>query len=324
MSKMHDYLMGLLRETAAHSGEAFPSNKQPLQDFHMAKSNNYILPRIRLGLVNISDWYGRFGNNVSQLIHACLLSEKFNCEFFYPRHPYFKDKDWEDHVRHLKKWCSIPYFHTNDTLFSRTDFEKKHFEVSVDDERRICRDKITELISIPNYDIPEDVVVFNIRTGDCFLTDEDNPHPNFLQPPLSFYTAIMEKESVTDLSKVWIVTNDEKPQNPVIKELEKMGCRLFEETIPWCITMLSNARVGAMCRSSFSKFSFFFSKKIKRLYIPDYYCEEDNFHEVTDIDLFKVNLPDYIKQGTWEASQSQLNTMIDYDSDITIDKLGVD
>ena len=279
--------------------------------------------RVEMGFVNISEWYGRFGNNVNQLIHAYLLSEKFGCEFFYPKHPYFKAKDWQTHAAHVKKWCGIPYFLVDETLFSRTAFEEKHFTVSINDERRICRDKIAkEIISISDYDIPEDVIVFNIRTGDCFLTDGDNPHPYFLQPPLAFYNAVIEKESITDLSKVWIVTNNETPRNPVIDKLEQMGCRLFEETLAWCATLLSNARVGTLCRSSFSKFCFFFSNKIKKLYVPDYYFEEDNMQELTDINLFKVNLPNYIEQGTWKASQKQLSTMINYESNITIDKFG--
>lgn len=290
-------------------------------DLEIETRTSHKLPRKGIGLVNISEWYGRFGNNVNQLIHAYLLSEKFGCEFCYPKHPYFKAKDWGTYASHVKKWCGIPYFHADETLFSRTAFEEKYFTVSINDERRICRDKIAkEIISIPDYDIPEDVIVFNIRTGDCFLSDGNNPHPYFLQPPLAFYNAVIEKESITDLSKVWIVTNNETPRNPVIDKLEQMGCRLFEETLAWCATLLSNARVGTLCRSSFSKFCFFFSNKIKKLYVPDYYFEEDNMQELTDINLFKVNLPNYIEQGTWKASQKQLSTMINYESNITIDK----
>lgn len=278
------------------------------------------LPRKGIGLVNISEWYGRFGNNINQLIHACLLSENLGCEFFYPKHPYFKAKDWQTYSEHVKKWCGMPYFHADETLFSRTSFEEKYFTVSINDERRICRDKIAkEIISIPDYDIPEDVIVIHVRGGDVFM---ENPHPGFLQPPLAYYIAIIEKEAITDLSKVWIVTHSDQPHNPVIDILEEMGCKIFMESLAWSVVILSNAKRCVLCKSSFSKFCFFFSNKIKKLYAPDYVLETDNIQEVTDINLFKVNLPNYIEQGTWKASQKQLSTMINYESNITIDKFG--
>ena len=289
-------------------------------DLEIEQSSKYNLPRKGIGLVNISQWYGRFGNNLQQLIHAYLLSDKFDCEFFYPKHPYFKAKDWATYASHVKKWCGIPYFHVDDTLFFRTEFEEKYFNVNIHDERRICRDKIAkEIISIPNYDIPEDVIVIHVRGGDVFM---ENPHSGYLQPPLAYYIAILEKEAVTDLSKVWIVTEGGQPRNPVIDILEKMGCKIFMESLAWSVVILSNAKRGVLCKSSFSKFSFFLSNKIKKLYAPDYVLETDSWKELLDINLFRVNLPNYIEQGTWEASQKQLSTMINYDSNITIDKFG--
>ena len=289
-------------------------------DLEVEQNSKYNLPRKGVGLVNISEWYGRFGNNVQQLIHAYLLSDKFDCEFFYPKHLYFKAKDWVTYASHVKKWCGIPYFHVDDTLFFRTEFEEKYFNVNIHDERRICRDKIAkEIISIPNYDIPEDVIVIHVRGGDVFM---ENPHSGYLQPPLAYYIAIIEKEAITDLSKVWIITESGQPRNPVVDILEKMGCKIFTESLAWSVVILSNAKRGVLCKSSFSKFSFFLSNKIKKLYAPDYVLETDNIQELTDINLFKVNLPNYIEQGTWEASQKQLSTMINYDSNITIDKFG--
>ena len=258
------------------------------------------------------------GNNIHQLAQAYLLAEKHGWKVCYPHQDYFLPNDLSDYMHFLSKWHLRPIICADEPLFSTEDFNRDYFKITENDRRRICKDKINNLIRIPSYDVPEDVIVFHIRTGDVFRPDA---HPGFLQPPLAFYISVIEKESIEDLSKVWVVTDSEEPENPVIDELRQMGCKILMENVPLSIAALANAKTGGMCKSSFSQMSFYFSDKIKKIYCPDYVYEEDGLGAITDINVCKVNLPGYIKNGTWEASDSQLETMIKYDIEkITIEE----
>lgn len=104
---------------------------------------------------------------------------------------------------------------------------------------------------------------------------------------MAYYIAIIEKEAITDLSKVWIITESGQPRNPVVDILEKMGCKIFTESLAWSVVILSNAKRGVLCKSSFSKFSFFLSNKIKNYTLQIMFLKQTvgkNF----DINLFRL------------------------------------
>ena len=62
--------------------------------------------------------------------------------------------------------------------------------------------------------LPENDLVIHIRSGDIFVS---NPHPNYVPPPLSYYTKEIDKYKY---DKIHIICED--TINPVVNELRKL------------------------------------------------------------------------------------------------------
>ena len=256
-------------------------------------------------MIYINEWFGRLGNNIHQLVNAYILAEKHVCNVGYPnKNRYYNQSLFKPSppINNVKK---------SGTFFRRTDEGIGDITITENDVRRVCLNNISKLLDIKDIDIPDDVIIVHIRNGDIF---KSNPHGGFVQPPLSYYTAIFEREGISDYSKVWVLCSNEQPYNPVVDELDNLGCVLKIEAMSESINILSNAKVLISSRSSFSKYLFFLSKKANRVYVPDFMIE---------LDIFRVNIPDYIKVGDWNASPQQKSLMLTYSkSNITIEKYG--
>lgn len=255
-------------------------------------------------MIYINKWNGRLGNNIHQLVNAYKLAEKYQCNVGYPNSnvyypkPIFKPSPT---VKDIKK---------SGLFFYRDKDDLKDIHISENDVRKICLNKVKQHIDIADIKIPDDVIILHVRNGDIFKI---NPHGGFVQPPMSFYTAIFDREGITDFSKIWVVCSNEQPFNPVIDGLRSFGCRIMIKDLKNSIDILSNAKTLISSRSSFAKYLFFLSLNAKKIYIPDFMVDIGIISgTVDDIEIIKVNLPDYIKIGSWSASPEQINLMLTY------------
>ena len=205
-------------------------------------------------------------------------------------------------------------------FFYRDKDNLSEIDISEDDIRRVCLNNISKLLDIKDIEIPDNVIIVHVRNGDIF---NKNTHSGFVQPPMAYYKAIFEREGVTDYSKVWVLCSNEQPTNPLVEELKKLGCILKIENMENSINILANAKVLISSRSSFSKYLFFLSKNADKIYAPDFMIDLGIIKgPVSDIEIFRVNLPDYINVGSWTASVQQIKLMLTYNKNkITINEL---
>ena len=268
-------------------------------------------------MIEISEWFGRLGNNVHQLITGHLLADHYGCDLLYPHHDLIAQKKNNPDSR--------PPSIIKSNLFYRKDLPELS-SVTEQNIRDICLTKIEPSLNIKNYEVPKDIITIHIRNGDIFTTK--GSHPNYIQPPLQYYKHILNHENIKNYDNVWVLSQDIKPCSPVVDGLKKMGCRILKLDTKDSIAVLSNSQKLICSLSSFSRHFFYTSKNAQRLYIPDYsYKEGPALYAsvygsgLNDIDLYKANLPSYVQWGDWSASKDQLKLMLSYDENIDIIKI---
>ena len=121
----------------------------------LARINLFVIISKMKTLV-ISNWQGRLGNNIMQVLNCILISLTHNYNIKLPPHPYF----------------NTTTININDT--SNTNYEYGTYFVSIDD--KLYKEQIVPAInilrSIFNRPIPiplgDNEVVIHIRSGDIF------------------------------------------------------------------------------------------------------------------------------------------------------------
>lgn len=254
--------------------------------------------------VRISEWYGRLGNNLSQLINAIYFAKK-NKYVFVLSSTFFKNGNpipgphdglaWFDGPRkHQHKLIDdfIVNFsddisitmetiqHKNidsiEQLFYDTDFES---EISNVERSTILRTYVHEhFIQTPVSTIDDNTLVIHIRSGDIF---NDGAHGFYLQPPYSFYKKIITENNYT---KIHIITEADL-RNPAIQ----MICQEHPSTIVQTSDLIHDCSVilqarHFLCNSqgSFGHMLSLMSKNITNLYLP-YYLDPKTVFEQTDL-----------------------------------------
>jgi hypothetical protein len=156
-----------------------------------------------------------------------------------------------------------------------------------------------------NIDVDENSLVIHIRSGDIFNTI---PHPNYIVPPLMFYTKIIDSNIY---KKIYIIAEDMK--NPCIEELlRKYDNIIFKkQTLEEDINMILQASSIVISCGSFVQSLLLMSTKIKRLYLPSY-SYISNIHVEKNI----IPLTKYIKIMTpWKNTDEQREIILTYDLD---------
>lgn len=266
-------------------------------------------------MIQISEWLGRLGNNVHQLITGYLLADHYGCDLLYPSHNSIAQNKSQSKSSHIIK----------SNLFYRKDFPELS-STTEQDIRDICLTKIEPILNIKNYEVPEDIITIHIRNGDIFT--KQGAHQNYIQPPLQYYKHILNYENVKNYDNVWVLSQDIKPHSPAVEGLKDMGCRILKLDTKDSIALLSNSQKLICSLSSFSRHFFYTSKNAQKLYVPDYsYKEGPALYAsvygsgLRDIGLYKASLPNYIRWGDWSASSDQLKLMVSYDEQIDIIKI---
>lgn len=239
-------------------------------------------------MVKIEKWYGRLGNNIIQLCNAYMECKNTDSEgIIYPPHDNF-----------IK--CDI---NSNSIKSKGIFFHNPKYKISNIERYNIFQEYISKILIFDEVNVPEDILLVHIRNGDIFC---NNPHPSYIQPPLSYYLKIFENEKIKDYNKVWVLCSGEKPYNPVMDELKKMGCLIKMVSISKSIGIIKNCNRFVSCNSSFSKL-FFLNNKADVLYFPD----NSIFNICRDnLKSFMLIIDNYIKMGEWKASDKQIGKML--------------
>lgn len=260
-------------------------------------------------MIKISNWFGRSGNNIHQLVGARILAKLKKTHVLYPHHPLLKECN-------LRKYDNKSISDCGDFFYrSRHDGLRNLTEQEVRNE---CL-KIKNILNLQISSVINPTVI-HIRNGDIF---DKNPHANYIQPPLQYYLRAIENENV-DFKDVLVLSQNTTHINPVVKLLQQLGCNIVSTSEKKSIFILTQAQTVISSLSSFSKYFYYMSEIAKTLYIPDFsYIEGPALYAskygsgMKDIKMNIANIPNYIKEGEWTASQQQLELMIRYKETIT-------
>ena len=157
------------------------------------------------GYVFIADPFGRFGNNVKQLLNAMVVCQEKGYKLKLGSR-YRRNIDWlfnvDEMVENFNKtinWTKskspnlIRFYYVRSEI-GRVPNSRDHFTFSEKFLIPFIKIKLTPKDS--------DTLYIHIRSGDIFK-DNGGVNPEYVQPPLSYFTKIIKE---TDYPKIIIIT----------------------------------------------------------------------------------------------------------------------
>lgn len=248
----------------------------------------------------ITHWTGKLGNNILQCIRAIHYAiEKHHELILFPKHPFLNNQ--KINIFHDKK---IPQKLIKNTFFNLKIFNLKDPEPYL---MKIYFQKYIKpiFLTLKKVEKNDKNLFIHIRSGDIFSF---NPHPYYVQPPLSFYKNIIKSKEWSNIS---VVSQDNL--NPVIDELKKdTQIRFFSNDLYTDLSILSNSTNLVLGFGTFGLLIYFINTSLKNIYIPKYALEELPFGNWGETNIIPFELPGYIKCGEWKNTPEQRKLMLEY------------
>ena len=255
-------------------------------------------------MILIKEWKGRLGNNIMQLINVLHIALFYNCRMKLPRHPFF---NVHFIMRILKtKKNALP----SDEISNAKEFLLRH-KINKSFKKAFTRNH-KKVIQILNHafsikqcaSLDVNDVVIHIRSGDVF---EENPHPNYIVPPLSYYLTILK---TNNFNQIIIVAEDDK--NPVINALMNLYPNIIykKQCLKEDIKIVLGAYSIITSYGTFIPELLCFSKKIKTIYKPSY-VEFSKAYISRKVTIHNTELSDYHDtQHPWLNSDVQNRNLL--------------
>jgi SAM-dependent methyltransferase len=250
-------------------------------------------------MLEISHWFGRFGNNILQIvrcIHFAIVHNQTHIKI--PYHDYLSQTDIHIDISNNKD-NSNNSMNINNIFYYLKTFGIE--EPSSATLRKYAQKYILPILKITPTYLPTSLVL-HCRGGDIFTS---NPHKLYVQPPLSYYEAILNKNT----SAILIYEDKSNPCVPIL--LENLKVKGQSSTIDHDFSVLLGAEIIVGGFSSFLYAAYLLSTNIKCIYFPDYFINILPKGPY-DINVISVKLPNYIEPGKWENTEKQLRQIIEY------------
>lgn len=235
-------------------------------------------------MIKISEWYGRLGNNIIQLINGIHIAKKHNLKFEYPNHPIITNKVFDYTNENTDNTINL----YNHFFFNDNDYLK---EYPVNDKIKEILQYIKPLINYnkQNIELTDDDLVIHIRSGDIFALLKYETNGLYSQPPLSFYEKILKE---TSYKNYYLVA--ENYCNPIINillkkypkiipiinnkphEMYKINDELIND-----IYYILEAKNLVLSNSGMPYILILFNNNIKNIYVP-----ESNMIKHTKVPLY--------------------------------------
>ena len=283
----------------------------------------------------ISRWYGRFGNNILQILNALIyaLDNNYNKIILPDDNTYtvfnnnysfcHKEKLTNDKLLFIKYEIIINDLITDEYLLEDIFFDyglKNLIDYTNHDITTLFNTYIkpclnTAIITDNNYNSQDNNLIIHIRSGDIFCSILEI-EKEYVQPPLYYYKTIMNRENT---QKCLLVT--ENLLNPVAEYLvANQICYWNSNDLIKDINHLVNAKILCLGYGTFGIIILLLNNKVERVYIPDYYYEYYlNYYKFDIKKLMKpfqsliiIALPDYIKVNEFIYDNSIKKIMMDY------------
>ena len=255
---------------------------------------------------NITNWFGRGGNNIIQLINCLYFSFYINSyeKITFPKHSLFKVNEIFNTNSKIKYDNTI----TNGIFFYAI---KMGFEIEPYKMREISQTYLTDIINL-NLQIGDNNDLYiHLRLGDT-LRDGCIHFP----PPIKLYKNIINEDNYDNYIFVYekddfLITELKKIKNKKLK----FKSSSFESDIE----SLCKATNLLIAFSTFSLMIYFLSKNIKNLLIPSYILDEwyTNMRFGLNTELYILKNYDINNWRKLKNLEEKKELILRYDSNIS-------
>jgi len=271
-------------------------------------------------LINSKDGFGNRIYSLINIIYEAIKNKQqielknFNNNKYYninyEPNKIFDIKQIENNFNKLYKLNNII---KKDLFFPKNLHRLNKRKIDVKQYFDICKKFI-----IPNLNkdifvlLDKRICVMHVRSGDLF---KNVVHPEYTQPPLAYYTKIINTYD-NDYDKFIIITSPDMA-NPVINELKKIKkVKFLKNTIEEDYILMLRAETLVLSWSTFSDTIVFLSPNLKNLFFWN-----DGKHVFADTSIIpkhiKVNsislIEKYIERGEWNGLDlNQHKIMLEY------------
>ena len=256
--------------------------------------------------LKLQGWYGRLGNNIIQVVNMLhiALFHKYNIEL--PYHFMLS----KQRIEIFEEGKVIKYIIDKNYYFIRKkikDINSECFKENKEKIRKIMKDLFrVDYENILKKD--KNSLVIHIRSGDIFFKRPSNP--NYIMPPLSYYTNIIDKYKNCSL---YLVAEDEV--NPcVTKLLAKYPQMKYKSNfLKDDIEIILGSKNIVCSYGSFVLGLLLLNDNIEKIYYPSYQNHTYLLDYLPKIKHFKIDLQNYKDLiGKWKNTKKQQELMIDY------------
>ena len=244
-------------------------------------------------MIILKSWSGRLGNNIRQLsnIIDIALTYKHNI-IFNVKHSLFNVKII---TNYFSKYNNSEIVTDKFNFFykNKLPYSNEIFELNKEERNKILKEAF--FINSINK-LHENHLVIHIRSGDIFGL---SPHPNYVPPPLSYYTKQIDKHKY---QKKIIVCEDKV--NPVVNKLLELYENMVykKNTLKEDIKILLGATNVISSVGTFVPALMQMSDNIKHLYSTNS-CSGEELRDY------------YIIMKPWKNTKKQRNYILTYNYD---------
>lgn len=252
-------------------------------------------------MVIIPQWYGRFGNNVIQMLHALYYSMINGHRLIIaPPHKYLNNLiEVRKHNYNNLKIVINRFFYIEQLSISSPDVQTLKI-IANEFKKIIIKKKYLSLLYYNKNQVLSDVTM-HVRGGDVF---SPNPPKNYLQPPLYYYLYASNLYSKSILVK-------EDRSNPVVDKMIYHGIQDVSSDFISDMSILINSKCLVMSYSTLSFVAYLLSDSIQTVYIPDYHFRNKELWPIEHT-INLVKLPNYLENGSWLNTNEQRKMMVNY------------
>ena len=225
--------------------------------------------------IKINKWMGRLGNNIIQLVNTIHIAIELGCNILVPEHEFLNTKIITINKKSIQNVLEYTNITDKFEFFYRTKINNNYVnpDIFLKNSKKVKK-ILRNIFVIKSEDCikaHQNDLHIHIRGGDNFT---DRPHPVYIQPPLKFYTEIINSQK---WSKIYIISEDRK--NPCVDKLVEMYPKIQIKSS----TLINDIKVIIGAFNIVASFGTFissilrFSNNVKQVFLPsnntEYYDE---------------------------------------------------
>jgi|UniRef100_A0A6C0ITG4 hypothetical protein len=260
-------------------------------------------------MLKITSWFGRLGNNITQLKNILHIGIYYQYNIEIPPHTLFKSTKiiitnelYDNICEKITDTEGTEYYYQNKLLKYEECFQYNEYKVkqALKDIFNIDYSKIINL--------QENELVIHIRSGDQLITS--NPNPKYIMAPVCYYKKIIDENNY---EKIQIVCED--TLNPCVNQLLKLYPKIIykRNTLVDDIKIILGAKHIVSTIGTFIPALCWFSNNIEKIYAVsyDFTLYEKIYPKIDEIKIIKME--DYKnKMVKWKNNPEQKRLMLEY------------